>query len=162
MHLQYAAVLRLKSLITEKSNRASAPTKVPLSKCLIALTRFLSQPAFTSQVLSHSGRSTSVCLADLQITQYREQGPCPSAPSCVCSDALIWAKMSKASFQAHERGQTLLPCGGGSEEGGGGRGRQRDCVSVCGCFCAAAVCCNLLLVYCHSCHVYEVETAVYS
>lgn len=53
-----------------------------------------------------------MCLADLQITQYREQGPCPSAPSCVCSDALIWAKMSKASFQAHERGQTPLPCGG--------------------------------------------------
>lgn len=102
----------MQSLIIEKSNRASAPTKVPLSERLIALTWFLSQTAFTSQVLSHSGRSTSVCLADLQITQYREQGPCPSAPSCVCSDALIWAKMSKASFQAHERGQTPLPCGG--------------------------------------------------
>lgn len=28
----------------------------------------------------------------------RGAGPCPLAPSCVCSEALIWAKMSKASF----------------------------------------------------------------
>lgn len=41
------------------------------------------------------------------------QGPSPSAPSCVCSDALIWAKMSKASFQRREWGQTRLPYGRG-------------------------------------------------
>lgn len=28
----------------------------------------------------------------------RGAGPCPLAPSCVCSEALIWAKMSEAPF----------------------------------------------------------------
>lgn len=37
-----------------------------------------------------------------------EWGPA-RRPSCVCSEALIWAKMSRASFQSAERGQTLLP-----------------------------------------------------
>lgn len=59
-----------------------------------------------------------------------KQGPA-RRPSCVCSDALIWAKMSRASFQPAERGQTLLT----SREvwgkpGWTGSGRQRDGVRV--------------------------------
>lgn len=57
------------------------------------------------------------------------QGPSPSAPSCVCSDALIWAKMSKASFQRRERGQTRLPYGWG-RVGGGVRTRSQTWQSV--------------------------------
>lgn len=65
-------------------------------------------------------------------------GPCPSPPSCVCSKALIWAKMSRASFQPAERGQTLLPSTdqGSLRKSGGGRGQDMDVtmrVFVCGC-----------------------------
>lgn len=39
-------------------------------------------------------------------------GPCPLAPSCVCSEALIWAKMSKASFHVGGQGRGVSAAGG--------------------------------------------------
>lgn len=71
-------------------------------------------------------------------------GPCPSAPSCVCSQALIWTKMSRASFQPAERGQTHCCHPGKSEESGGGRGQDVD-MTVCVCVWqqwAVGLCCN--------------------
>lgn len=95
---------------------------------------FVSQLAFTSQVLSHSLRSTAVCLAGLQSTQYREQGPARRPlPAFVLK---LWFGPRCLEPHSNPLREVRRCCHPGKSEEKWrwmGSGRQRDCDCVCVC-----------------------------